>query len=81
MHQKFYDFAIEAIKKQGLSFIILASVVYYFYIEMSEMKSEFKACNQSLMELYSQHSKEMQEVIIRNTQAFEKIEKIIEKNN
>jgi hypothetical protein len=80
MQSEFVKYLIEVIKKQGISFIILSCIVYYFYVEMQELKAEFNACNQNLMQLYSSHSTQMQEVIIRNTQAFEKIEAIIEKN-
>jgi len=73
-------FLLEALKKQGLSFLILGAVVFYFYSELRELKSEVRACNDTIIGIYNVHTAEMKEVIIRNTQAFERIEKLIDKS-
>jgi hypothetical protein len=79
MQESFYKFILESIRKQGISFLILSAVVYYFYFEMESLKKEFLLCNQQLLNLYSDNNTQMQEVILRNTQAFERIEKILDK--
>ena len=71
----FTSFLLETLKKQGLSFLILGCVVFYFYNELKELKTEVKVCNDTIITIYEQNSSEMKEVIIRNTEVFHRIEK------
>lgn len=68
----------EAIRKQGLSFILLGAITYFFYLQLEGVKEEFRSCNAEVIRLHDERNKEMMELIIqnreliaRNTAAFE----------
>lgn len=71
-------YLLETLKKQGLSFLILGCVVFYFYNELKDLKTEVKVCNDTIISIYSSQTDEMKEVIIRNTEVFHRIEKILD---
>lgn len=68
---------LETLKKQGISFFILGCIVFYFYSELKELKAEVKLCNDTIVSIYSTNNSDMKEVIIRNTEAFLRIENIL----
>lgn len=73
-------FLMEALKKQGLSFLILGAVVIYFHNELNDVRKEVKLCNDTIVEIYSKKTDELKDVIIRNTEALNKIESRISQN-
>jgi hypothetical protein len=72
---------MEALKKQGLSFLILGGVVFYFYGELKEVRREVKNCQATIVEIYQIKNDELKDVIIRNTEALNKIESRINSLN
>jgi hypothetical protein len=81
MKEQFLNIITEQIKRQGLSFVILAAVVWFFYDEVQEVKRDFAACNTQLIEMYSKHSLENREVILKNTQVIEEVKELIKSKN
>lgn len=73
-------FFMEALKKQGLSFLILGGIVFYFYAELKEVRREVKVCNDTVIELYKMKNDELKDVIVRNTEALNRIESRITLN-
>lgn len=59
----------EQLRMHGLSFLLLGVAVWYFHGENLKMKSEIKACNDALIEMYRSDRSELLEVVRNNTAA------------
>lgn len=79
MQQKIMDYLIDTWKKQGIGFVLMSIMGWYFYTQVNEIKHEFVNCNEALLKVYSDLTIQNQAVIIRNTEALNKIEIIIDK--
>lgn len=62
---------LKAVQQQGLSFMLMVAIAYYFQMQNNNLQNKVDQCNNSQMELYREHSKNMEKVIERNTAAFE----------
>ncbi len=62
---------LKAVQQQGLSFMLMLGIAYYFQGQNNDLRTEQKQCNEAQMELYREHAKNMEKVIDRNTKAFE----------
>lgn len=74
MQQKIMDYLVETWKRQGIGFVLISLMGWYFYGQVNEIKHEFVNCNEALLKVYSDLTIQNQEVIIRNTEALNKIE-------
>lgn len=62
---------LKAVQQQGLSFMLMVAIAYYFQMQNNNLQSKVDQCNDSQMELYREHAKHMERAIERNTMAFE----------
>lgn len=64
---------LDLLKKQGLSFVLLAFAVWYFYGEVQRLETKSDICNTRMMELY-------QGVILQNMDVMRRVEKQLEES-
>ncbi len=62
---------LKTVQQQGLSFMLMVAIAYYFQMQNNNLQAKVDQCNASQMELYREHTKSMEKVIERNTKAFE----------
>ncbi len=62
---------LSAVQSQGLSFVLMFAMAFYFHSENKQLRAEQKQCNEAQLKLYQAHSKNMEQVIERNSSAFE----------
>lgn len=62
---------LKAVQQQGLSFMLMVAIAYYFQMQNNNLQAKVDQCNASQMELYREHAKHMEKAIERNTMAFE----------
>lgn len=65
-------------QQQGLSFVLLALGVYFFYQELEEVQEENKACTEQILQVYQEMVKQNHAVISANTATIEELKKWID---
>ena len=67
------DYLLEQLKMHGLSFVLLAMAIWYFYNVNNELRKKIEISNQRIIELYQIRQKEANEVINKNTTALNRL--------
>lgn len=62
---------LTAVQRQGLAFVLICGMTYYFQTQSNQLQGKVDLCNSQQMELYKEHAKHMEQVIERNSKAFE----------
>lgn len=65
---------LDLLKKQGLSFVLLAFAVWYFYGEVKRLETKADICQSRIIELY-------QSVILENSDMLKRVEKELSEHN
>lgn len=68
-----WNIFIDAAKKQGISFLILIGIIFYFHTQLDKLQLQIESCNSENKEAMKTYLNEMKEIIIRNTAAFENL--------
>jgi hypothetical protein len=70
----------ELIKNQGLSFLLLGTMTYYFYDNLAILQSEIKVlnteireCDKKILEVYKNDHMELRKLLIEHKRVMEKI--------
>ena len=66
------------IKRQGISFIIILAVAYFFFNENEKMRIDIKAANDEIKTYYKTDNAEMRRVIERSNEVMERNNRIFE---
>jgi hypothetical protein len=66
------------VKRQGISFIIILGVTYFFYRENVQMRVEIKNANDEIKTYYKTDNAEMRRVIERSNDVMERNNRIFE---
>lgn len=69
---------ITIIKKQGMSFILLAVAVFFLFKETRQTRMELLACEKEKVELLKAQNSSLEKVIIANTVAVTSLREYIE---
>ena len=64
-------FLVKTVKDQGVSFLLLGLMVWYFHAQTTMLHTEIKECNNQQMEIYKSQNIKLMEVVDRNSKAFE----------
>lgn len=67
--KNFGAFLLNVISKQGLSFILLSAMAFYFQSQTEALQAKTDTCNERIIEMYQKQSQENREVIKDNTEA------------
>ena len=67
------DYLLEQLKMHGLSFVLLAMAIWYFYNVNNELRKKIEISNQRIIELYQIRQKEANDVINKNTTALNRL--------
>jgi len=67
------DYLLEQLKMHGLSFVLLAMAIWYFYNVNNELRAKIEISNQRIIELYQIRQKEANDVIAKNTTALNRL--------
>jgi len=68
---KVWSVLFQQISNQGLSFILLATMVYYFQTETAHLQDRIDQCNERVITLIQDENQHNREVIKKNTKAIE----------
>jgi len=60
---------IETFRRQGLSFVLLVAMLWYFQRQNDQLQLQILECNQQRLDYYSNQSIRMMQVIEENTAA------------
>lgn len=63
------NFLVNVLAKQGISFLLLGVMAYYFQTQTIALQEKTETCNEKIIEMYREQSKENREVIRQNTEA------------
>ena len=64
-----WSFLLQVITKQGLSFVLLAAMAFYFQNQTEALQDKTDQCNERIIEMYKEQSEENRKVIRENTEA------------
>lgn len=72
--QKTIEFVAEKLRTQGLSFLLLGIIAYYFYMKVENLSTEVKDCNRDMLRVYQEERVQFKAIVERNTIALEALQ-------
>lgn len=66
------------IKRQGISFVVILAVAYFFYNENEKMRIDIKSANDEIKTYYKTDNVEMRRIIERSNDVIERNNRIFE---
>lgn len=69
---KFVDLIFSKLKEQSFLVLLFCVAVFYFYMEVKELKTDFRQCIESRLETSERKEAKLVEVVINNTNALER---------
>lgn len=72
---------LDMLKKQGVSFVVMAIVIYFGYMKLDDVEQRGLACNEEIKGLYKELNLKSQQTLDRNTEAFQRNTTALEKLN
>lgn len=66
---QFWIRIFSALQQQGLSFLLLGLMAWYFQIQNDKLQNQVTDCNQQRLDYYKNQTLELMKVVQENTQA------------
>lgn len=70
-----YTKILDAMIKQGISFVIMLGLVVFFYNEHVRFQEKIDSCNATIIQMYADNQARLIEALNNNTKALEQREK------
>lgn len=78
--QKVWSIIMDLITKQGLSFLLLAAMAYYFQMQTAQLQQKTDRCNERIIEIFQSEAEQSREVIKDNTEAINNFSHFLREN-
>lgn len=66
-----FAWALNQAKVHGAVFVAMLFIIVYFYVENTRIRTEIRACNDSLIDMYRTDREQLLDVINNNTRALD----------
>ena len=70
---QFWIRLFQALQQQGLSFLLLGLMAWYFQVQNDKLQNQVTDCNQQRLEYYKNQTLELMKVVQENTQAINRL--------